>query len=149
MCTSWGTSGRVKNAYNVREERGNLGRSRRGSVCVRHARLAADQDAQALLLGSRTVFLGNELDDLCAEHVISTLLYLDGKSPNQDIRYEALSLSLSLVDKVQDGVDDVHHHLPPASTITCEQDYSCLIALSLSLYIYECIYSHMQRSVNW
>ena len=84
-------------------ERGNLdacGRRGRGSLCVRHARIAADQDAQALLLGSRTVFLGNELDDLCSEHVISALLYLDGKSASQDIRYERffflLSLSLSL-----------------------------------------------------
>ena len=57
------------------------------------------------------MFLGNELDDLCSEHVISALLYLDGKSASQDIRYErfffssfslsfSLSLSFFVVDKM-------------------------------------------------
>lgn len=58
--------------------------NRRKIIC--RARPAQQEDAMALLLEERMVFLGNELDMLVAESVVASLLYLDGDNPEKDIR---------------------------------------------------------------
>ena len=62
------------------QERTSRNTSRGKSICAARRRPGQEEDAMALLLEERVVFLGNELDHLVAESVIASLLYLDGKA---------------------------------------------------------------------
>ncbi|GAV77022.1 CLP_protease domain-containing protein [Cephalotus follicularis] len=67
----------------------------------------AEADAMGLLLRERIVFLGNQIDDLMADSIISQLLLLDAQNPTKDIRLfinspgGSLSATMAIYDVVQ------------------------------------------------
>ncbi|KAG5524412.1 hypothetical protein RHGRI_031160 [Rhododendron griersonianum] len=71
------------------------------------SRSFGDGDVLGMLLRERIVFLGDEIDDLVAELVISQLLLLDAQDPTKDIKFfinspgGSLSATMALYDVVR------------------------------------------------
>ncbi|KAF5746926.1 ATP-dependent Clp protease proteolytic subunit 4 chloroplastic-like [Tripterygium wilfordii] len=67
----------------------------------------AESDAMSLLLRERIVFLGNTIDDVVADYIISQLLLLDAQDSTKDIRLfinspgGSLSATMAIYDVVQ------------------------------------------------